>query len=208
MSDLARDVRYGLRNLRRAPGFAAVAVLTLALGIGATTAIFSVVDAVVLRPLPYPDAERVVMVWMDNRRMGMSEDIHSWPNFADLRAQNRTFARLAAYAGGGYNLSGACPEGACEPERVTAAFATADLFPVLGVAPRLGRAFTADEEEDGHDAVAVISPALWQRHFAGDPAAVGRTVRLNGRERTVIGVMPKGVAFPSPETDVWVPLVM
>jgi putative ABC transport system permease protein len=211
MSDVLRDLRYALRGLRRAPGFTLVAALTLALGIGATTAIFSVVNAVILRPLPYPAADRVVMVWMDNRSQNIHEDIHSYPNFADLRAQSRAFGRLAAYRPSGYNLTGGCVEGAtgggaCEPQRVTAVLSTADLFDVLGVAPLLGRHYVADEETEGKDAVAVISHRLWTTQFGGAPGVVGRTVRLNGRERTVIGVMPKGFAFPSADTDVWVPL--
>ena len=210
MGDLVQDLRYGLRGLRRAPGFTAVAALTLALGIGATTAIFSVVNAVVLRPLPYRDAERVVMVWMDNRPQRMPEDIHSWPNFADLRAQGTIFAHLAAYYPGGYNLTGGCAEGgsACEPQRVAAGVTTADLFDVLGVRPAIGRPFEAAEEVQGKDGVVVISHGLWTRMFGADPGAVGRTVRLNGRERTVIGVMPRGFAFPSAQTELWVPLVL
>jgi putative ABC transport system permease protein len=208
MSDFLQDLRYGARNLARTPGFTAVAVLTLALGIGATTAIFSVVNAVLLRPLPYPDADRVVMVWMDNRRMGMNEDIHSWPNYADYRDQNRVLSGLAGYTPAGYNVTGGCLEGECEPQRVGAAAATANLFTVLGVGPRLGRAFTTAEETEGQDAVVVISHGLWTRQFGADPKMVGRTVRLNGRERTVIGVMPRGFAFPTAETDLWVPLVI
>jgi putative ABC transport system permease protein len=208
MHDLLQDLRFGLRSFRRAPGFTLVAVLTLALGIGATTAIFSVVNAVLLRPLPYRDAERIVMVWMDNRPQNMPEDIHSWPNFADLRTQSAAFARLAAYRRGGYNLTGGCAEGTCEPQRVNAAVSTADLFAVLGTTPALGRPYTADEETPGRDNVAVISHGLWTRQFGGDPAAVGRTVRLNGRERTVVGVMPRGFAFPAADTDVWVPLAL
>jgi len=208
MSDFLQDLRYGARGLARTPGFTAVAVLTLALGIGATTAIFSVVNAVLLRPLPYPDADRVAMVWMDNRRMGMSEDIHSWPNYADYRDQNRVFSALAAYTPAGYNVTGGCLEGECEPQRVAAAASTANLFAVLGVAPRVGRAYSAAEETEGQDAVALISHGLWTRQFGADPAMVGRTIRLNGRERTVIGVMPRGFAFPTAETDVWVPLAL
>jgi putative ABC transport system permease protein len=208
MSDLTQDVRYGIQTLRRAPGFTTVAVLTLALGIGATTAIFSVVNAVVLRPLPYPDAERLTMVWMDNRPAGMNEDIHSWPNFDDLRTQNQVFTGLAAYFPGGFNITGGCVEGACDPERVAGVVSTADLFPILGVSPRIGRAFTAAEEQEGSDGVVVLSHGLWRRQFGADPAAIGRTVRMNGRERTVIGVMPEGFAFPSPETSAWVPLVI
>ena len=208
MSELTQDLRYGLRSLVRAPGFTTVATLTLALGIGATTAIFSVVNAVLLRPLPYPEAERVVMVWMDNQRQGMSEDIHSWPNYIDYRDQNGVFAQLAAYVPRGYNLTAGCLEGACEPQRVFAAASTANLFPVLGVTPLLGRAFTAAEEAEGQDAVVVISHGLWMRQFGGEPSVLGRRLRLNGRERTVLGVMPRGFAFPNADTDLWVPLVV
>jgi predicted permease len=208
MRDFVQDLRYGARGFRRAPGFTLVAVLTLALGIGATTAIFSVVNAVLLRPLPYRDAERIVMVWMDNRPQQMPEDIHSWPNFADLRTQSDAFARLAAYAPLGYNLTGGCVGSACEPERVDAAATTADLFAVFGVAPALGRTYTADEETPDRDAVVVISHGLWTRQLGGDPGAIGRTLRLNGRERTVIGVMPRGFAFPTARTDLWVPLAL
>jgi putative ABC transport system permease protein len=208
MSDLTQDLRYGFRGLRHAPAFTAAAVITLALGIGATTAIFSVVNAVILRPLPYPESDRLVMVWMDNRRTGLHEDIHSWPNFADLRAQNRSFAQLAAYGLGGFNITGGCAETECEPQRVSAIFSTANLFSVLGVTPALGRPYAVEEEEPGRDAVIVISHGLWMRQFAGDPAAIGRTVRVNGRERTVIGVMPRGFAFPTPDTEVLVPLAL
>ena len=208
MSDLLQDLRYAMRGLVRTPGFTAVAVTTLALGIGATTAIFSVVNGVLLRPLPYPDAGRVAMIWMDNRRMGLHEDIHSWPNYVDLKTQTRSFASMTAYSEGGYNVTGACTSGTCEPQRVPAVRATADLFAVLGVRPLAGRVFRAEEEEQERDAVVVIGHGLWTRMFGADPAAVGRTLRLNGRERTVIGVMPAGFAFPNAETELWVPLVL
>ena len=208
MDTVLQDVRFGLRSLRRTPAFALVAILTLALGIGATTAIFSVVNAVVLRPLPYPDPDRIVMVWMDNKPQKMAEDIHSWPNYADIKAQKATFQSLAAYSPAGLNVTGGCSESECEPQRVRASFSTADLFPVLGVAPALGRAFTEDEDVPGRDAVVVVSYGLWQRMLGGTSAAIGRTLRLNGRERTVIGVMPKGFGFPSADTDVWLPLAL
>ena len=208
MSDIVQDLRHAARGLRRAPGFTVVAALTLALGIGATTAIFSVVHAVLLRPLPYAHAGRAAMVWLDNRRGNNAEDIHSWPNLADLRAQNRVFDEIAGYAPGGYNLTQGCAEGACEPERVPAARTTASLFAVLGAQPLLGRVYTAEEEAEGRDGVVVIGHGLWTRQFGGDPKAVGRTVRLNGRERTIVGVLPRGFAFPTAETDVWVPLVV
>jgi predicted permease len=208
MDTIVQDVRFGLRSLRRTPAFALVAVLTLALGIGATTAIFSVVNAVVLRPLPYAEPDRVVMVWMDNKPMKMAEDIHSWPNYADIKAQKATFQHLAAYAPAGLNVTGGCSEGECEPQRVRASFSTPELFAVLGVAPALGRAFTPEEDVEGKDDVAVVSHALWQRMLGGSTAAIGRKLRLNGRERTVIGVMPRGFAFPTADTELWLPLAM
>ena len=139
MSDLTNDLRYGLRSFSRAPAFTTVALLTLALGIGATTAIFSVVNAVILRPLPYPESDRIVQVWMDNRRTGLKEDLHSFPNFADLRDQNRVFSDMAAYFTSGYNLTTGCREGECEPQRVATLFSSADLFKVLAITPAMGR---------------------------------------------------------------------
>jgi putative ABC transport system permease protein len=208
MSDLTNDLRYGLRSFARAPAFTSVALLTLALGIGATTAIFSVINTVILRPLPYDEPDRLVQVWMDNRRTGVKEDLHSYPNYADLRDQNRVLAGLAAYVTGGYNLTTGCRDGECEPQRVGTVFATTDVFRVLRVTPAIGRVFTAQEDVPGRDGVVIISHGLWTRLFAGDRAALGRTVRLNGRERTVIGVLPPGFAFPNRDTDLWVPLAL
>jgi putative ABC transport system permease protein len=208
MSDLTNDLRYGIRAFRRAPAFTTVALLTLALGIGATTAIFSVVNAVILRPLPYPGADRLVQVWMDNRRTGLKEDIHSWPNYADLRDQNRVFSGAAAYFTRGFNLTVGCGGSECEPERVSGLVSTPDMFGVLGVSPALGRGFTAAETETGRDGVVVLSHGLWTRLFAGDRNVLGRQVRLNGRERTVIGVMPPGFAFPTRDVAIWVPLAL
>jgi putative ABC transport system permease protein len=208
MSDIANDVRYGLRSFGRAPAFTAVALLTLALGIGATTAIFSVINTVILRPLPYPESDRIIQVWMDNRRMGLKEDLHSFPNFADLRDQNRVFADMALYFTSGYNLTAGCRESECEPQRVAALFSSPDLFKVLRVTPAMGRGFTAEEDAPGRDGVVVISHGLWTRLFASDRNVLGRTVRLNGRERTVIGVLPPSFAFPNRDTEVWVPMAL
>ena len=207
MGDLMQDLRYGLRTLRRTPGFALVAVLTLALGIGATTAIFSVVNAVILRPLPYPEADGLVMVWMDNKRMGMPEDIHSWPNYADLREQNTVFEEMTTYVPAGFNLTGGCVEGACEPRRITGIAARAELFDVLGVSAARGRVFTTDEDEEGSDGVVVLGHGLWTSQFARDESILGTTVRLNGRERTVIGIMPPDFSFPEAGVEAWVPFV-
>ena len=209
MSDLTNDIRYGIRAFVRAPAFTAVALLTIALGIGATTAIYSVVNAVILRPLPYPESDRLVQVWMDNRRTGLKEDLHAWPNYADLRDQNRVFSAVAGYFTGGYNLTMAgCRETECEPQRVRALLSTPDMARVLGVKPFLGRTFTAGEDEPGRDGVVVLSNGLWMRLFAGDRNVIGRTVRLSGRERTIIGVMPPGFAFPTRDIDIWVPLAL
>jgi putative ABC transport system permease protein len=203
MGDLAQDLKYGLRALRRAPGFTVVAILTIALGIGATTAIFSVINAVVLRPLPYLEADRVVMIWMDNTRQAIEKDIHSYPNFADYRSQNTVMSEMAGFTNANFNVTG---NG--DPQRIRGAAATADLFRVLRASPLIGRVFTAEEEEQGSDAVVVLSHGFWERAFGGDAGVVGTTVQLNGRARTVIGVMPPDFAFPATDTDVWVPLAI
>jgi putative ABC transport system permease protein len=203
MGDLAQDLKYGLRALRRAPGFTVVAILTIALGIGATTAIFSVINAVVLRPLPYVEADRVVMIWMDNTRQAIEKDIHSYPNFADYRSQNTVMSEMAGFTNANFNVTG---NG--DPQRIRGAAATADLFRVLRASPLIGRVFTAEEEEQGSDAVVVLSHGFWERAFGGDAGVVGTTVQLNGRARTVIGVMPPDFAFPATDTDVWVPLAI
>ena len=202
--DMARqDIRFALRTFRHAPGFTAVAALTIALGLGATTAIFSVVNALILQPLPYPDADRIVAVWMDNRKLGVREDIHSYPNLADLKSQNQVLSHLAAYNAVGFNLTGSG-----EPQRVIGGALPAEAFDALGVKPIVGRLFTAENETTGNDAVVVLSYALWQANYSGDAAIIGKQIELNGRKRTVIGVMPKSFAFPSEESRLWVPLVI
>ncbi len=203
--DMAKqDVRFALRTFRHAPSFTAVAVLTIALGIGATAAIFSVVNAVILKPLPYPDAERIVMVWMDNRRLGIKEDIHSYPNLADLKAQNRTLSHLAPFREAGFNLTG---EGT-EPQRVIAGALPAEVFAALGVRPAVGTLYTSTNEQEGNDLVVVLGNALWKDRFGGDPRVIGKQIELNGRTRTIIAVMPPKFGFPSVQSQVWVPLVI
>jgi putative ABC transport system permease protein len=203
MRTLWQDLRFGARALRKKPGFAAVAVVTLALGVGANTAIFSVVNAVLLRPLPYPESERLVRLYEKRPKLGRTRNVVSAPDFIDWRAQSRTFDGMAAYTGWGASLSG---QG--EPQQITGELASADLFGVLRAEPLLGRAFTAEEDRPGAPRVVVISHGLWQRRFGADPSAVGRPVTLNGESYTVVGVMPPAFQFPDAETEAWAPLAL
>jgi putative ABC transport system permease protein len=201
---LLRDVRYGARVLLKSPGFTAVAVLTLALGIGANTAIFSVVDAVMLRPLPYPEPERLVMLWTSMKGQGVSRAGSAMPDYREWRDQTQSFDGLAAFYYGDFNLSG----GGAEPERAQGARVTANLFDVLGVRPALGRNFLPEEEQWGRNRVALLSYGLWQRRYAGDPGIVGREISLGAQSYTVVGVLPKGTAFfdNQPPVDLFVPI--
>jgi putative ABC transport system permease protein len=201
MGDLAQDLTYGFRALRRSPGFSVVAILTIALGIGATTAIFSVINGVVLRPLPYAEPDRIVMVWMDNTHQGVEKDIHSYPNFEDYRTQNTVLSEMA-----GFSTTSLTITGGEEPQRIRGAAVMADLFRVLRVTPAIGRVFTTEEEAPGNDGVVVLSHGFWVRAFGGDRRVVGTTVQLNGSPRTIIGVMPPDFAFPAKDTEAWVPL--
>ena len=199
---IVRDVRYGLRVLWARPGFALTAIVTLALGIGANTAIFSVASGLLLRPLPYPGGDRLAMIWMDNARINLREDWHSFPNVEDYRTQSTTFEHVAVFN----NMSRTFGDG--DPERVIGAHATASLFNVLGVWPRHGRVFTPAESEQGAAPVVVLSHALWQRRFGGRMDVIESTVQMNGRGTKIIGVMPEGFAFPTRETSFWVPTVL
>jgi predicted permease len=200
MHTLLKDARFALRDLVRRPAFTAVVLLTLALGVGANTAIFSFVSGILLRPLPYPHAERVVLFGHEPPHWLASE-----PDFTDYHRAVRAFERLAAYTRGEATLVG---EGAREgePERVRFVRATQDFFPALGVAPLLGRTFVADEYRGDPPTSVVISHALWQRRFGGDRSIVGRTIAINGVQRTVVGVMPPHFDFPEARTDVWGPM--
>lgn len=197
MESLWQDLRYGARMLRKSPGFAVVAVLTLAIGIGANTAIFSVVDAVLLKPLAMQDPSRVVYVqeiWQDifpNLSVG---------NFADLRRQSNSFTSLSASNSASFNL--ATSE---TPERVDGETATADYFATFGVRPIIGRVFTADEDQRGHALVVVISEKLWRTHLHSDPRAVGQSLRINGVSNTVVGVMPKTFDPMLNNSQLWIP---
>ena len=201
LGELGQDVRYGVRQLGRAPSFAVMALLTLAAGIGATTAIFSVVEGVVLRRFPFAHPQRVVSVQEDFR--GAASDF-SVGNFVDMQAATRSFAQLAAMRFRALNLAeGTAGE---PPERVLAVAATRDFFAVFGVRPALGRTFGAEEDEAGRDQVAVLSHALWQEHFGADPAILERTVHLSGRPYRVVGVMPAGFDPTLSHEELWMPL--
>src|SRR5262245_61810023 len=199
---LLHDVRYGVRTLRANPAFTIVATLTLALGIGANTAIFSVANGVLMRPLPYVAPQELAMVWMDNSRIQFREDWHSYPGFDEYRRLSTTFADMAIFNDRSTTLS----DGAGgEPERVMGAHCSANLFSLLGVPAERGRVFSAEEDRPGANTVVVISHALWQRRFGGKADIVDSTILMNSRPVKVIGVMPDGFAFPAATTEFWVP---
>ncbi|WP_309896462.1 ABC transporter permease [Archangium sp.] len=205
MDELSRDVRFALRRLAKSPGFTTVAVLCLALGIGANAAIFSVVDATLLRPLPYAEPERLVRLYetMPQRDPNLRESA-SWPNVRDWAQQLQSLEGLAAYTFKGRNLSGA--EGS---ERLRVAEVSANLFQVLGVAPRLGRAFSPGEDVPGTAPVVVVSEGLWKRRFGENPAVLGQSLTLDGQPYTIIGVLPASVQFPpGAQLDLFVPLAV
>jgi hypothetical protein len=195
-----QDLRYAWRVLGKSPGFTAVAVLTLALGIGASTAIFSVVNGVLLRPLPYETPERLVMVWGDLYREGLNQMNASPPEFSDYK-DAQVFEQLAAYHWQGFNLTGGD-----QPVRINSAKVTASFFPLLGVPPEVGRTFSAEEDQPGADQILVISHRLWQQRFGADPNVIGHTVQLDGKPFTLVGVMPAGFEYPSKYITAWTPL--
>ncbi|MGZ3428359.1 MAG: ABC transporter permease, partial [Polyangia bacterium] len=201
MDGLWKDVRFSLRILRRTPGVAAAAVIALALGIGANTAIFSVVDGVLLRPLPYHDSRQLMVLNGNFPVQSLFNIPLSVPEFHDVQAQSRTFASVGAFTQGDSNLSG----GTGVPERVCAGAASASFFPMLGVEPAIGRGFTRDEEPKGSNHVALIADGLWQRRFGADPNIVGKTLLLDHETFTIVGVLPRGFQIDGP-CDVWAPL--
>ena len=198
-----QDLRYGARMLAKQPGFSLLAILTLALGIGANTALFSVVNSSLLRPLPYPRPAELVRVRTHHAVRGWTGAQASLHDFRDWQAQAQGFSELAAFNQRSANLSGGA-----QPERVGYALVSANLFDALAVQPVLGRAFTKEDDEPGQGKVVVLSYGFWQRSFGGDPAAVGRTLLLNGESCTIVGVMPAHVQFPHAEIELWKPLAM
>ncbi|HEX2095285.1 MAG TPA: ABC transporter permease [Longimicrobiaceae bacterium] len=202
MDTLFHDLRYALRTLLKSPGFTVVAVLTLALGIGANTAIFSVLNGVLLKPLAYHDPDRLVMVWEHDRISGTEREAASIPDYYDFRARSRSFAEMAAFEEREASMVGA--DG--EPLRLSLGAMSHQVFPLLGVRPVVGRAFGEAEDRPGAPTTVVLGERLWRQRFGGAPDVVGRVVRLDGVPHTVIGVVPSGVSLPREDTDAWVPL--
>ncbi len=199
METLWQDVRYGARMLAKSPAFTLVAIVMLALAIGANTAIFSVVYSVLLRTFPYSEPERIVMVWEQRPKEGNFKNVVSPADYLDWRAQNQVFEYIAAYT-----QQSADVIGAGEPERVPAGIGTADFFRVLGVQPHLGRLFREGDDQQGNHRVVVLSHGLWQRKFGADPAIIGRKVNLSGADHEVIGILPASFRFPYP-AEMWAP---
>jgi len=198
MQKMWQDLRYGVRMLLKNPGITFVVILALALGIGANTAIFSVVDAVLLRPLPYPESDR--LVFLNETSKSMDEISISYPNFADWRNQNHVFENIGVYNRGSYNLTGVG-----EAERIVTGQVSADMFAALRANPAMGRLFTNDEDKPGAAPVVVLSYPLWQRRFGGQMSILNQPLSLNGKSYTVVGIMPQGFQFPS-RVEMWMPV--
>jgi putative ABC transport system permease protein len=199
MSGLVQDIRYALRTLRQAPLFSAIVIGTLAIGIGANTAIFTVTDVVMLRPYSYPEMDRIVAI-METQRAGSRMSV-AWPTFQDWVAQTQAFEHLGIYRTAVVNLTGGD-----QPERLNSSVTSSGVFAVMGIPPLTGRSFQPEDDGPGAARVAVISERLWRNRLNADPSIVGRSITLNGDPHTIVGVMPRGMRFPSRLTDVWLPL--
>ena len=200
MGTLLQDLRYGLRTLAKNPGFTAVAAVTLALGIGANTAMFSVVNAALLRSLPYENPDRLVYVWSAEKARGINQSTVSIPDLHDWRGQNRVFDGMTGWWSGTYNLSGGD-----EPQQVDGWTVSPNFFEVLGAKPALGRTFAPGEEQGRKGRVVVLSHAIWLGSFGGNPGILGKTITLDGQSHTVLGVMPAEFSSPFPDVQLWVP---
>lgn len=217
LETLREDIRFAMRILRKSPGFTVVAILTLALGIGASTAVFSLVDAVMLKPLPFPHADRIVFPWQvvpSSLNLGYDKGTWDRVEFLDFSHELKTFEDLGAFQSDSFNLTGSG-----EAVRLNGLRASAGFFPALGVSPTLGRTFTDEEDHPGHEHEVILSNALWRERFGSDPGILGRTIELNGAPYTIVGVMPRGFAFPranemppnfnfAPQIQLWVPLAL
>ena len=200
MDSFLSDVRYAIRNLVKRPGFTAIAILTLAVGIGANSTIFSAINALLLKPLPFPELDRVVAIWDEDAAHGYEHNEVAFANYADWRDQNQSFEKLALYRWWSANLTGIDP-----PERIQGMLVMASFFDVTGTRPLMGRTFYEQENQPGSDAVAVITYSLWQRRFGGDPNILNKTIQLNNITRTIVGVMPEQFNFPK-GSEVYAPL--
>ena len=198
METLFQDFRYAFRLLRKSPGFAVAAALTLALGMSANTVMFSVLNTVLLRPLPYPQPDRLVQIWETDARRGDMHGVVSPYNFLDWRSQSQTFEQMATY-----EYSSVVLTGQKSPARLSTLFVTASFFDVLKVSPLKGRTFLPDEDQPGKPRVAVLGYGAWQRHFGGDPEIVGKSVLLDDQAYSIVGVMPAGFGLPRDRTDVF-----
>jgi putative ABC transport system permease protein len=207
MNNLWQDIKYGIRILGRKPGFTITAVITLALGIGVNSAIFSAINAILLRPLPYKEPERLVQIWERNLKSESLTNSVSPLNFLDWQKQSQSFEEMA-----GYNIWLPTLMDDSRPEEIPGSTVTANFFDTLGVAPALGRGFLPEEEQRGKNRVVIISHGLWQRRFGGDPEILGKALSLGGRDFTVIGVMPSNYRHPEPfmqeKAELWTPLVL
>ncbi|MEN3368362.1 MAG: hypothetical protein V7609_505 [Verrucomicrobiota bacterium] len=208
METLLKDIRYAFRQLIRQPAFSAVAILALALGIGANTAIFSVVNAVLLRPLPYRAPDELVWLWGTNPLNDIPKESASYPDFKDWREQAQSFQAMGGFANSAPILTG----GDGEPERLPGAVVIGDFFTILGVEPALGRKFLPEENDQGKTRIVILSHALWQRRFGGDPKIIGQQIVVNGNPHTIVGVMPAGFQDPVPAArkavQIWLPLTI
>jgi len=191
MNTLLQDLRYSIRSLAKSPGFFAAAVLSLAIGIGANTAVFSIVDALLLRPLPYKDAERLVILWNRSPGLNITEDWFSTAQYFDIKTSHRGLEQVAIAIGGNYNLTGYG-----DPERVGTIRVSSNLLPMLGLHAEQGRLFVADEDQPGRPATALLSYGTWARRYGSDPNMIGKTITLNGVPYEVVGIMPRSFSLP------------
>ncbi|HEY7181909.1 MAG TPA: ABC transporter permease [Blastocatellia bacterium] len=203
VADLWQDLSYSARTLWKTPSFTLIAIVTLALGIGVNTAVFSVVDAVLFRPLPFAEPDRLAEIWQQGPSRQLASPYVNWDAFQEWRGQTNLFERVEAYRPGSFTLTGVS-----EPETITAPAVSPGLFAMLGVNPRMGRSFLDPDAEPGNDRVALISDSLWKKHFGGDPGAVGKTLTLDDQPYKVIGVMPPKFKFPYGKVDLWVPFAL
>jgi putative ABC transport system permease protein len=204
MSMLLQDARFALRVFQRTPGFAVAAVLTLAVGIGANTSVFSVANALLLRPLPYRQPDRLVLIDARRKSTNISQGPLTVPRFEQVEQRNRSFSEMAAFTAEAFNLTGRG-----DPEQVFAARVSWKFFPVLGISLALGRGFRAEEDKAGGDSVVLISDGLWQRQFARDAAVAGQVLTLDSKPYTIVGVLPAGFRFAllGPTVDIVAPRV-